>query len=923
MPHKLARTPTGNWSPSRLGWPPAARTWNRGSIRLKFGFALGVVASLSVFLVTVVQTVYEHQNLNARALRESRLAAGLAAAQVEEVITKTIHELAVIAADPILVEQLQADDIPAMDRRLEAMGPADPNLTAIVVIDTRPRVRAISLTEKSLLDRDYSDQLHVQIVLGQGTPGIGNPRRGLITGLPIVPIGVPIRASDGQLIGVLQGSLSLQKLTMQLGSIELGQSGAVTLFSADGTILAHPEKSRILTPASGENASVAEALAGTELASSTRNEAGSPVFAAAVPVQDSGWVTNAEIPVDEALAPLRDRLQRAVVVGLLVLLAAMFLGSVLARVLTAPIALLQSATRRMANEEYVPGSLAVRSGDELEQLANDFEQMVLKVNESEQRYRTISELTSDFAYAFDVTPDRQLLPAWQTDALARITGYSIGELAAKGGWYGIVHPSDRDVAERRREVLYSGHTDVSEFRIVTKKGDERVLRVHVRPVWDSELGRVTRIFGAAQDITEKQHLEGQLQRKNQELEEQNRQLQEYQRREDAARALELRRKQQHARVEALRALGQMAGGIAHDLNQSLGLISGYSDIAQHALERTPLDVAALRSALPLIRTAALDGGETVKRLLAWTRLRPDDDSQIFDLGSLLRDVADLTAPRWRDATQLEGRPISLFVEVDGDTTVTGRQSAIREALTNLVFNAVDAMPEGGTIRLSARRVGSSVETLVTDSGVGMPPEVVARIFDPFFTTKGDLGTGLGLAQVRSIVEDHGGTLVVKSMPGQGAVIGMRLPGPQLDPQKTCVETPSDPAGPLEAALRVLAVDDEPAMTTMVRTILQGAGHTVVTAQSAEEALEVLRAESFDLVVSDMGLGAGMNGWQLAEHVRRSFPTTRFMLATGWGAQIDPAEAAGKGVDAVVSKPYSMDTMYSAVREAMSVADRVN
>jgi CheY-like chemotaxis protein/anti-sigma regulatory factor (Ser/Thr protein kinase) len=360
-----------------------------------------------------------------------------------------------------------------------------------------------------------------------------------------------------------------------------------------------------------------------------------------------------------------------------------------------------------------------------------------------------------------------------------------------------------------------------------------------------------------------------------------------------------------AQAEKMRALGQMASGTAHDLNQSLGLIAGYGDLAQRALQQAPIDTEALNEALPIISQAAIDGGQTVKRLLTFARIQPEGESQHVELGALVREVAQLTAPRWRDATQATGRPISLLAETEGETVVEGWPISLREALTNLVFNAVDALPYGGTIRLSARRLGDDVVVEVTDSGVGMSAEVRERIFEPFFTTKGERGTGLGLAQVFGVVKQHHGTVAVESSPGAGTTI--RLIFTPVSTPSTCtdgVETTSTTV----SRLRVLAVDDEPTVGSMVRRILRPRGHSVVTATSGEEALRKLAEETFDVLISDVGMGTGMNGWELVERARPLWPEMHVVLATGWGAAIDPAEAQAKGVDAVIAKPYRPDDL---------------
>jgi signal transduction histidine kinase len=357
-----------------------------------------------------------------------------------------------------------------------------------------------------------------------------------------------------------------------------------------------------------------------------------------------------------------------------------------------------------------------------------------------------------------------------------------------------------------------------------------------------------------------------------------------------------------AQSEKLRALGQMASGIAHDLNQSLMLVASYSDLARQAVLEDPPNLVELEDLLTTTTQAALDGGVTVKRLLLFTRTAPKQDMQPVELSKVVRDAAQLTAPRWRDAAQVEGRPISFSVEADGEAIIRGSAAQLRELMTNLIFNAVDALPDGGTIRLRVVAEDGQGIIEVTDSGVGMSPEVQERVFEPFFTTKGEGGTGLGLAMVFGIVEQHGGSVNVRSAPGEGTTFRLTFPLTEALadaatlPARSAAVNPSQP-------LRVLAVDDEPMMTRAVMRMLKPLGHVVSTAASGEEALDRLAEQAFDVVISDMGMGAGMNGWELADAVRLRWPSVRFILATGWGAAIDLGEARAKGVEAVLAKPY--------------------
>jgi PAS domain S-box-containing protein len=365
------------------------------------------------------------------------------------------------------------------------------------------------------------------------------------------------------------------------------------------------------------------------------------------------------------------------------------------------------------------------------------------------------------------------------------------------------------------------------------------------------------------------------------------------------------------RSEKLRALGQMASGIAHDLNQSLTLIASHCGAGRQMLAQGALDHAELEDLFTIAMQAALDGGETVKRLLLFTRT-PLSEAESIDLAALAREVAELTAPRWRDTTQAEGRPVSLYVEVAGQPWVLGARAELREALTNLVFNAVDALPAGGGIRLAVRSENNRALVDVVDTGVGMTPDVREHIFEPFFTTKGDQGNGLGLASVFGIVQRLAGTIDVESAPGHGTTV--RLSFPAASEPARLSRTAAAPARAVRSVgrLRILTVDDEPGITRSVVRLLRPKGHVITTAISGEEALEQLASEPFDVVLSDLGMGVGMNGWELAAHVRERWQSTRFILATGWGASIDPEEARGKGVEAVLAKPYRPEELFAAL-----------
>src|SRR5256885_14897777 len=229
-------------------------------------------------------------------------------------------------------------------------------------------------------------------------------------------------------------------------------------------------------------------------------------------------------------------------------------------------------------------------------------------------------------------------------------------------------------------------------------------------------------------------------------------------------------REQFSQIEKMSALGELASGVAHDFNNTLAGILGR---AQLLLDTA--DAQKIESGLNIIIKTAKDGAKTVKRIQDFARQRRDHDFQIVDVGQLLLDVSEMTRPRWKNRAEAANVHISLDLACQRGLLTMGDESELREVLVNLVFNAVDAMPRGGTLTLSARKATDTVEISVRDTGTGMTEETRLRIFDPFFTTKDKLGMGLGLAVSYGIIRRHEGTVDVASQLGAGTTFVIRLP----------------------------------------------------------------------------------------------------------------------------------------------------
>ena len=366
--------------------------------------------------------------------------------------------------------------------------------------------------------------------------------------------------------------------------------------------------------------------------------------------------------------------------------------------------------------------------------------------------------------------------------------------------------------------------------------------------------------------------------------------------------------------ERLRALGQMASGVTHDFNNALTPIVGYTDfllLRPQILDDREKTMTYLKN----INTAAKDAANVVKRLREFYRRR--DEAEVFpvvSLDAIVRQSIAMTQPKWKDQALADGVSIEVKAELAGTPLLSGNDSDLREMLTNLIFNAVDAMPEGGTITLSSRVEGTFVGLEVKDTGTGMTDEVRQRCLEPFFTTKGDQGTGLGLPMVYGIVTRHGGTITIESTPGEGSVFQIRLPIKPLAVRDKSAEVPT-PVPELKT-LRVLIVEDEPKILSLVQEYLAADRHSVEVATDGRDGLEKLRTGKFDLIVTDRSMPR-MNGEQLAVAAKRMRPDTPIVLLTGFGDVMDAEGDRPEGVDMIVSKPVTLGALRAAMTKLIA------
>jgi signal transduction histidine kinase/ActR/RegA family two-component response regulator len=354
--------------------------------------------------------------------------------------------------------------------------------------------------------------------------------------------------------------------------------------------------------------------------------------------------------------------------------------------------------------------------------------------------------------------------------------------------------------------------------------------------------------------------------------------------------------------ERLKALGQMASGIAHDINNALSPIVGFSEL----LLRIETTITADgRKYLNYIKTAGEDISHIVAGLKEFYRLRDENESLLpLNLNQLVNQVIDMTRPRWRDLPQRRGTMIEMQKDLAPELPeLFGMESEIREALTNLILNAVDAMPSGGTLLVRSRAGQSVVILEVCDTGIGMDETIRKRCLEPFFSTKGKRGTGLGLAMVYGVIERHQGKIEIESAIGKGTIMRLLFPVRNLAIFATSEPSETDQPPP---PLHILCIDDEPALRILIHEMLLRDGHNIEMADGGQAGIDAFRAAlqrkaPFDVVVTDLGMPL-VDGNAVARSIKRESSTTPVIMLTGWGVFLKNDGDVPSEVDGILSKP---------------------
>jgi PAS domain S-box-containing protein len=480
------------------------------------------------------------------------------------------------------------------------------------------------------------------------------------------------------------------------------------------------------------------------------------------------------------------------------------------------------------------------------------------------------------------------------DATEEITGYPRAELLKQH--ITIFTPTDKEhYSEGEKEIeklVQEGMIKERESLLKRKDGQCIIIETNMSLLFDKK-GQQIGCVGINSDITERKKMEQQL-----------------------------------LQSEKLKSLGELSGGVAHDFNNVLAAILGRVQLLKMQLkppigkEEKRKTVLELEKGLEIIERASLDGAETVRRIQEFSRRRTDEKSfEQIDINELVENALEFTKVKWKNDAESKGIKIKVKKELSPISPILGSSSEIREVFTNLINNAIDAMPQGGTIRIESFMDDTIAVISISDTGNGIPKHIEARIYDPFFTTKDVKSTGLGLSVSYGIINRHKGTITADSVEGEGTTFTVKFPITKKKAEGNITKENVIPLEKKQQKASILVIDDEEDIRKLLKDILTNAGHKVEIAADGNEGIEIFKKKKFDLVLTDLGMPV-MSGWEVAEKVKSINEKVPVALITGWNVKSDGSEMNDSGVNLVIHKPFKMEEVLNLVQEGMLLRDQL-
>tara|TARA_B100000809_G_scaffold162667_1_gene159993 strand:- start:3361 stop:6102 length:2742 start_codon:yes stop_codon:yes gene_type:complete len=611
------------------------------------------------------------------------------------------------------------------------------------------------------------------------------------------------------------------------------------------------------------------------------------------------------IPDDVYAAAIRKNIIRTVMILAFAILLSILLSLILSHQLSKPLMQLAEVSQEVSQGNYRVRASTKATG-EIGLLTRSFNEMLEtinthiknhkrhtrqleSINRELQLFRDLINQTADYVYIVDPETGN-IVDA--NDPAARDLGYSHDELLEIRLEQIAVVPSDFSWSRFVSDLQIVDHL-IRETQYQRKDGSIFGVEENIKFV---QIDDASSIIAVARDLTERKSQEAEVRESHLQLRQTHEELKATQ--------------QQVIQQERLRALGHMASGIAHEFNNSLTTIIGFSELL--LTDSSCLkDEELARDYLQRIRNVSDDAANVVRRMRSFYRYSHSTELESININEMIDEVIKLTRPKWRDESLAHGINVKVIPQFGKVPTIMGNGAELRELLTNLIFNAIDAIAitKEGTITITTRDDADNIEIIVADTGDGMDAATLERCLDPFFTTKTDHGTGLGLAIAYGIVKRHGGTMNADSAPNEGSTFTIQLPVYTLSreqPEKTSEPKPVEP-------LVILLVEDQETVCAAVTRLLEFDSHTVHVAATGSEGLEVFRRGGIDLVITDRSMPE-LSGDEMAERVKHDSPDTPIIMLTGFGDFMKDAGEEPEHIDLVMNKPCTLNSLRRAIAE---------
>lgn len=493
--------------------------------------------------------------------------------------------------------------------------------------------------------------------------------------------------------------------------------------------------------------------------------------------------------------------------------------------------------------------------------------LVEEIKESEKRYRTVVEGAHEGICVIGMDNRFRYLNA----KMGEMMGIPVEKLIGRDFRETLTEASQEIMADRYLRWA-KGETLSPSFELEILKGGSEVRQVEINvQIIKDDQGNANYIC-FVKDITDHKKMEEQL-----------------------------------LQTEKLRALGEMASGVAHDFNNALAAILGNTQLLLHTVKEEEV-----REPLKTIEKVAKDSAQTVKRLQDFTRKRVRQELFKLDVNAIIQDVVEITRPKWKDEAQRKGLQFEIHTHLEEVSKVPGNASEMREVMTNLLLNALEAMPQGGQIKIHTFEKDHWVYIQVTDTGIGMDETTRQKVFEPFFTTKPFSNTGLGLSVSYGIIRRFGGEIKVESQRGSGTTFTILLPVTQGDNHQAERVSSSQPPHP-QRPLHILVIDDEETVRSVLTRMLTQIHHQVTVAKDGTEGIRLFQQDKFDLVLTDLGM-PGVSGWEVCESIKRMSPSIPVGMITGWGLEVDEKRKKAAGLDFIITKPFDFNQIIQVVSE---------